>query len=500
MVLPPEGVVTLPVALYRAEQVATLDRIAIRELGVPGLTLMEKAGAFAYRALRASWPQRDHLAVLCGAGNNAGDGYVVARLARQEGLDVSVIALVDVDQLRGDAATVAERYRAEGGRIQPFDGRLPAGVDVVVDALFGTGLSRPVEGRWADAVATVNRAGLPVLSIDIPSGVSGNTGAVLGSAIRADITTTYIGLKQGLYTASGRALAGEILYSDLDLPADLHERESASALRMDYFSLRHRLLPRARDGHKGDYGHVLVVGGDHGMGGAALMAARAALRVGAGLVSVATRAEHATGMLAAQPELMVHGIRSPDDLQPLLQRCNTIVLGPGLGQADWGRELFRRALAAGRRSVLDADALNLLAADNARRDDWILTPHPGEAGRLLGMKSTDVQQDRFAAVTRLRQHYGGAAVLKGAGTLVLGTDQPVRVCDGGNPGMASGGTGDVLSGVLGGLLAQGFGLQEAAELGVCMHAAAGDQAAEGGERGLAATDLIPHLRRLANPL
>ncbi|MCH8503089.1 MAG: NAD(P)H-hydrate dehydratase [Ectothiorhodospiraceae bacterium] len=491
---------SLPVALYRAEQVAALDRIAIRELGIPGLTLMERAGAFAYRAMRASWPDREHLVVLCGAGNNAGDGYVVARLARQEGLEVTVVALADTAGLQGDAATVARHFLSDGGRVVSFDGRLPAGADVIVDALFGTGLSRPVEGRWAEAIAAANQSGLPVLAIDIPSGVSGNTGAVLGAAVRADITPTYIGLKQGLYTASGRALAGEVLYSDLELPAEVHAREQPSALRLDYFSLRYRLMPRARDGHKGDYGHVLVVGGDHGMGGAALMAARAALRTGAGLVSVATRGEHAAGMLAAQPELMVHGMRSADDLKPLLERCSTVVLGPGLGQAEWGRGLFRRAIDAGLPCVVDADALNLLAGETTQSDQWILTPHPGEAGRLLGTSSAEVQRDRFQAVSRLQQRYGGAAVLKGAGTLVLGAEGPIRVCDGGNPGMASGGTGDVLSGVLGALLAQQHELQQAAELGVCMHAAAGDAAAEDGERGLAATDLIPHLRRLANPL
>ncbi len=487
-------------ALYRPAQVAEMDRYAIQELGVPGLRLMERAGAYAYQVLREHWPDRRNLVIVCGAGNNGGDGYVMAEMARRDGLRVEVLQLVPTEQLRGDAATVARRYQGAGGVCRPFEGQLPQGADVVVDALLGTGLDRPVEGRWAEAIDCINGSGLPVLAVDIPSGLSGDTGAVMGVGIQAHLTVTFIGRKRGLYTGAGPRLVGEILYHDLDVPPEVHAHQTPAAQRVRHALLGSSLPRRPRDGHKGLYGHVLVVGGDRGMGGAALMAGRAALRTGAGLVSVATHPAHAPALLAAQPELMIRGVESVVDLTPMLQRASVAVLGPGLGQAGWGRALYQAVLDAGLPCLLDADALNLMAdAPVGCREDWVLTPHPGEAARLLGSRTPEVQADRFSAMEQLLARYGGACVLKGAGSLIGASGQVTRVCDEGNPGMATGGTGDVLSGVIGGLMAQGYAPFEAAELGACLHAAAGDLAARDGERGMAATDLIPFLRQLINP-
>ncbi|SEO59688.1 NAD(P)H-hydrate epimerase [Aquisalimonas asiatica] len=472
-----------------------MDRRAIQDHGVPGLALMECAGASAYDALRAAWPDRRHLCVLCGGGNNGGDGYVIAELARRDGLVVDVLALSDPGRLRGDAATVASRY-AVSGVIAPFQGELPDGCDMVVDAMLGTGLQRPVEGEYREAVEAVNASGLPVMAVDIPSGIHGGTGAVLGAAVRADVTPTFIGLKAGLFTGDGPGYAGRVVYDGLDVPAAVYEGIEPAARRTGYDGLRHRFPRRERTAHKGRYGHVLVVGGDAGMGGAALMAARAAARCGAGLVSVVTRREHAPGFLAAQPELMVHG---EEQLAALLQRASVVVLGPGLGRSDWGQAVYREARGFPGPQVLDADALNALADAPDHHDSQVLTPHPGEAGRLLGLTSAQVQEDRFAAVHALGTHYGGVAVLKGAGTLVQGADQPPALCTDGNPGMASGGMGDVLSGIIGSLIAQGFSPVDAAEAGVCLHAAAADRAAGAGERGLLATDLLVELRALLNP-
>jgi hydroxyethylthiazole kinase-like uncharacterized protein yjeF len=287
---------------------------------------------------------------------------------------------------------------------------------------------------------------------------------------------------------------------------------SAGTRPLHYDSLRQLLLPRPRDAHKGHFGHVLVVGGAAGFGGAALMAAEASARCGAGLTSVATHPSHVPALLARRPELMVHGLEQPDLINALLQRASVLVLGPGLGQESWGQQLFRQALQAAQARelplVLDADALNLLSKDATNGkpltySKWILTPHVGEAARLLQQSPESIQADREAAARHLQQRYGGVSLLKGAGSLVCCDQQgrqQLETCMHGNPGMASGGMGDVLSGVLGALLAQGFDPATAARLGVCLHGKAADlEAAAHGERGLLATDLLPHLRTLLNP-
>jgi NAD(P)H-hydrate epimerase len=262
--------------------------------------------------------------------------------------------------------------------------------------------------------------------------------------------------------------------------------------------LRAWLPPRARASHKGDYGHVLVVGGDHGMAGAVRLAGEAAARTGSGLVSIATRAAHAAVIAAACPELLCHGVECARDLRVLLQRASVVAIGPGLGQSAWAHDMLAAVLQMRLPRVVDADALNLLAQEPMQCDHWVLTPHPGEAARLLGMTTKQVQADRLQAAQALQQRYGGVCVLKGAGTLVC-TSESVAICEAGNPGMASGGMGDVLTGVIAGLLAQGLSLVDAACAGVYIHAKAGDRAAQEGERGLLASDVLPHLRKLVNP-
>ena len=258
------------------------------------------------------------------------------------------------------------------------------------------------------------------------------------------------------------------------------------------------LPPRSRASHKGDYGHVLVVGGDHGMAGAVRLAGEAAARTGSGLVSIATCLVHAAAIAAARPELMCHGVECARDLRPLLQRASVVAIGPGLGQSAWARDMLAAVLQTHLPLVVDADALNLLAQEPTRRDDWILTPHPGEAARLLGITTEQIQADRLHAVQTLQQRYGGVCVLKGAGSLVCAPES-IALCEVGNPGMASGGMGDVLTGIIAALLAQGLSLVDAACAGVYIHAKAGDRAAQDGERGLLASDLMPYLRPLVNP-
>lgn len=497
-VLPDKG--WLPYALYRADQVREFDRCAIEDNGIPGAVLMERAGAAAYRMLRDRWPEAKDITVLCGVGNNGGDGYVVARLARQEGLVVRVLQLGDREKIRGDALTMLQRYCEPDGELLRFQG-LPRKTDVIVDAVLGTGLEREVRGDWAAALELVNQHPAAVLAIDVPSGLHSDTGRILGTAIRAQATISFIGLKQGLFTGQGPDCSGEIGFHGLEVPAAIYSREILAARRLDWRKQSLLLEPRRRSAHKGNFGHVLVLGGAPGYTGAARMTGEAALRCGAGLVSLATHPEHAALMNLTRPELMCHGVMEATALDPLLERATAVAVGPGLGRSGWAKELFAKVLDTKLPLVVDADALNLLAGERLRRDNWVLTPHPGEAGRLLEVNAAEIEADRFTAAHRLWEIYGGTIVLKGAGTLICGVShKPLAVCSDGNPGMASGGMGDLLSGLIAAFIAQKFEPEEAACMGVCLHAAAGDAAAaDGGERGLLASDLLPRFRSLLNP-
>ncbi len=494
---------TLPLELYTAASVRELDRLAIDEFGIPGPQLMKRAARAAFAVLLERWPQPEHLHVFCGTGNNGGDGFIVAALARQRGLAVTAWQVGAAGKIAGAALQARQLAEREQVEIREFDGSVPR-VGVIVDALLGTGLTGDVRAPFLGAIEAINASGLPVLALDIPSGLCSDTGRVLGTAVAAAATVSFIGLKRGLFTGAAADHCGAIRFADLDVPAQLFERVAADARRLVLESTLAALAPRPRTAHKGLYGHVLVVGGDHGMAGAAALAAQAAARLGAGLVSCATRPEHIAALVARCPEVMAHGVRGRGDLEPLLERATTIVIGPGLGRGAWGEQLLQCVLqfAAARplELVVDADALNILAERRLNMPpapQWVLTPHPGEAARLLGCQSADIQRDRFQAATALQQRYGGAVILKGSGSLVA-TAAGIGVAGYGNPGMASGGMGDVLSGVLGGLLAQGLSIEAAAGLGVCLHGAAADRAALAGERGLLASDLIPRLRGLVN--
>ena len=491
----------LPQQLYTAEHVRELDRIAIDELKIPGYDLMQRAASFSYGCLKQHWPEARKILVICGGGNNAGDGYVLARFAIEEGKQVSIAYLLDPNNLKGDADIAYKDLVASGATPQPFTPHMLNDVDVVVDALFGTGLDRDVTGPMAEAIDAINDSLLPVVAIDIPSGLQADTGQVMGKAVKADISPSFIGLKQGMFTNNGEEYAGKVLFNDLEVPDQVYQRlgkhDVTRLLMQDYL---HLLEPRQRNAHKGEFGHVLVIGGDDGFQGAVRMAAEAAGRVGAGLVSVATRPEHAQIISSARPEVMSHGVDSVAALMPLLKRASVVAIGPGLGQSEWAQQLLARVLESGLPLVIDADALNLLAEDKRSAGNWVLTPHPGEAARLLDVTTADVQRDRYHAATLLQQQFSGPVVLKGSGSIVVDQDGKLHVCDKGNPGMSSGGMGDVLTGVIAGLVAQRMDINDATCLGVLLHAAAADAAAAAeGERGLFATDLMPHLRRLVNP-
>jgi NAD(P)H-hydrate epimerase len=379
-----------------------------------------------------------------------------------------------------------------------WDSQCLAGADVVVDAIFGTGLSRPLREEFATPIRELNASGLPVFALDIPSGLHSDDGRVLGCAVRAQCTLSFVGLKLGSYMGEGPDHLGRLYFDALGVPQI--PTIATAAWRIDTAAIARLLPPRHRSAHKGNHGHVLVIGGGPGMGGAVRLAGEAALRVGAGLVTVATHATNVAAINAARPELMCHGADTAEALEPLMLRSDVIAIGPGLGTDAWARALLAKALTWQGSLVVDADALNLLAQQPSRREDWILTPHPGEAARLLGTSTQEVQNDRLRAAHDLSERYGGTVVLKGANSVVLHAGEEVPwLCDRGNPGMGTAGMGDVLTGVVAGVAAQLTDSKAAARVGVLVHAHAGDlAAAKLGQRGLLASDVISCLPACVN--
>ena len=533
----------LPEAVYSADQVRELDRIAIEEFGIPGYTLMCRAGEAAVAALRRRWPAAQSVAVYCGAGNNAGDGYVVARLAVGLGLSVRVIAVVPPDRLSGDAARAWKDYRKQGGSFEPFDaGSIPE-EDVLVDGLLGSGLDRDLRGGFLAAVTAMEAAGRPVLSLDIPTGLHADTGLPLGGAVHADLTVTFVGLKQGLFLGEGANHRGALEFAGLGIPPAAHDRVEAPIRRI---TRAPTCGPSCRPGR-----------GSRTRGTQAVSCWWAAARACPAPFAWPPRRRFARApdwsgwrpipirpvpVMAGRAEAMCVAIEDAPQLDPWLQAVDGVVLGPGLGQSAWARSVWERVLESDLPLVVDADGLNLLAEAGRAQDKrtargkrtarnkwmargkrtarnkwmargkrtardkwmargkWILTPHPGEAARLLGTSTREIQADRADAVARIADRFRGVAVLKGAGTLVAAPDEvPIGLCDRGNPGMATAGMGDVLAGILGGLLVQSGNMSAVARAGVRVHAACGDAAAQNGERGLLAGDLMEHIRSAANP-
>lgn len=461
--------------------------------------LMRRAGQAAWRELLEHWPAAQRLLVVCGPGNNGGDGYELARHAQASGRQVRVLRLPAHLPRTEPAKHACADFEAAGGRIDVFTGGLEA-VDLIVDALFGIGLSHPPDASATALIEAVNRYPVPVLALDVPSGIDADRGSAPGAAVVATRTLEFLVPKAGLRTGVALDHVGARALATLDVPPSANI-DSACAEGLQADALTRWLRPRARDSHKGRHGRVLCVGGDHGSGGAILLCAQAASRSGAGWTEVATRASHVTALLARLPEAMGDVVDDGAALSLWVVRADVVAIGPGLGQGDWGRGLLASAMAACKVLVLDADALNLLAEHpHPLRADAILTPHPGEAAHLLHIATRDVQNDRFHAARALSERYGCVVVLKGAGTIIAAPGRMPRVIDAGNPGMAVAGMGDVLTGVIAALSAQGLAAFDAASCGALLHAAAGDAAArEGGERGLLPTDLMPWLRRLANP-
>ncbi len=487
------------VRLYKAAEVREIDRIAIEEQGIAGLTLMKRAAEACVSSLLAAWPDSERFLVLCGSGNNAGDGFIIAGLLAAKSKSVQVGLVGKVPATNCDAGE-AYQFCLDGGvdiRTDNIAEMIPE-AEILVDAMLGTGLSGEVREEYRSLIQTVNQSGLPVLSVDLPSGLCADTGSVLGACVKADITVTFIGRKLGLYTNDGPEYSGDVQFASLGVPDVVFEGVTEAARSLFFEELIRRLPARHKNAHKVSHGHLLIVGGDEGMGGAVSMSAEAALYSGAGMVSVATRSSNVAAIVSRRPEVMARGVESAEELEPLLARANAIVLGPGLGQGAWGKAMFAALRDSALPMLLDADGLNLLSQDPLQdgRDNRVYTPHPGEAARLL--PDTNIQGDRIAAVTSLQKKLGGVVLLKGAGTLIADSES-VSLCPYGNPGMAVAGMGDVLSGVIGSLIAQGLSNTEATQLGAVLHSLAADQIVrDQGNRGLLATELLPVIRSLIN--
>jgi NAD(P)H-hydrate epimerase len=476
---------------FTAAQVREIDRVLIEDQGIAGLTLMKRAAAASVQLLLTIWPTANTIRVYCGSGNNAADGYIIAGLLAEQRCQVEVIQVGDAAKLGQDGQSAYEFCRQSAATLtNTADPDLTP--DVIVDALLGTGFEGSPRENYAEAIAAINSTHAGVLAIDVPSGLALDFPQASEKIVKADATVTFIALKQGLLTGAALDQTGELYLAPLADSADALPSSATTILRVA--ELRQALPARPRNAHKFRFGHVLVIGGDSGMGGAPLMSALAAIRCGAGLVSVATHPAHASQLVGLHPELMIRGVADEEALQPLLEAASVIAIGPGLGKSQWGQTMLAAALASEVPLVVDADGLNLLAKLPRARGNWVLTPHPGEAERLLG----EPLPDRFNAAASLQQKYGGVVVLKGAGTLVAEAGQ-ISLCPYGNPGMSTAGMGDVLSGVIAGLLGQCQDLALAAKLGTALHSAAADHLVSGfGARGLMATDLIPEVRRLLN--
>ncbi len=485
---------TWPNALYNAEQTRLLDQIAIQDMGVQGFELMNRAAQAVFNYLQQHYAN-SALIIFCGVGNNAGDAYLVASLALAQNYDVTVCQIGDISQLKGDAERALQTFLNHHGHLTEWNELKDCqSGTVIIDGLLGTGLNRPVSGLYLKAIEWINRQNVPVISIDIPSGLNATTGVVMGNAVQACHTITFIALKTGLLTGMAPDYCGTIEFAGLQIPSILFDRVPATAFRISEVSMS----ARQRTAHKGHFGHVLLIGGDCGFSGAILLAAEAALRTGAGLVSVATRRRHSAYLTVGRPELMCHAVENEDELKPLLAKATVVVIGPGLGQSNWAKMLFNQVVQEKKPLVCDADALNILAETPHFCAHWVLTPHPGEAGRLLGCETAQINQDRFQAAQQIQHTYGGITVLKGAGTLIRNTEE-THISTTGNPGMATGGMGDVLAGMIGGIMAQKFAPYQAVCIAVYLHGQAADKAAkQGGERGLLAQDLMPFIRQGMN--
>tara|TARA_B100000902_G_scaffold67732_1_gene73898 strand:- start:5678 stop:7192 length:1515 start_codon:yes stop_codon:yes gene_type:complete len=498
--------------LYSASETRKIDNLAIKEKEISGYSLMQTAAEFSLDVILREFNPVEELIIFCSKGKNSGDGFLLGSFAKEFGLEVTVVMSNTPNELKGvSKKAFAEMKESKVKTVsnKSIEKLKVSDKAVIVDALIGTGLKGNLRKNIKDSILALNKLGvkLPVLSLDIPSGVNPDTGNVDDICVYADITATFVTQKKGCFTSIGKKASGEVIYSDLEIPKRIFAKVASKSNVIDYEDSISRVVYREQDAHKGNFGHVLVIGGDKGLGGAGLLSSRAAVYSGAGLTSLVTRPEHVIASLVSCPEVMVKGVDSGQDLEEHLVKPNVIAIGPGLGQSAWSEQMVQRVFwEAEKRDIsviMDADALNLLTTLKLSSNlpkKLILTPHPGEASRLLNTTVTEIESDRFSAAAKIQKKFNATVVLKGSGTIICNQSSGTQkwgVCGSGNPGMATGGMGDVLTGIIAGILAQGLTLKDAAEAGVDLHAKAADQASlEFGEAGLTSSDVINELRYL----
>lgn len=499
---------SLPQPAYSATQVLKHEKTVAQLLDLPLFSLMKRAGQAVFDHLSRKIEQEQSILIICGKGNNGGDGFVVATLAIAAGLNVKVLCTAEPCDLKGDAKQAFEQLQAKvhsvdtlccssdlsliRERIKEFDG------DFIVDALFGIGFSGELKTPWLAIVEAINLSKAFVLSVDVPSGLDANTGSVFPYAVVADETITFIVAKQGLLTGQAPVYAGTVYCADLSVGNSFIKSLKPTIYVQGTHGLP-LLNTRFASMHKGSIGLALMVGGNENMPGAIKLASEAALRAGAALAAVCCHKNNQAMVFNNRPELMLapYSVSALAD-STFIDKAKVILIGPGLGQNEWANELFQCVMAKNKPLVVDADALRILSQKCLYRDDWVLTPHPGEAASLLNIDLASVENDRFNAVRKIAQKYGGICVLKGAGSLISDGEN-VWINQTGNSGLASGGMGDVLSGIISALILQSSSMLDAVKLAVSIHGQAADIAAnESGERGLLASDLFVPIRTLVN--
>ena len=504
----------LPGELYTTADCQKIDQQAIKYNRTSGYQLMLGAGEFVFECINRlifnDKNQSRTIRILCGVGNNGGDGYVVAALAKKANFNVCVYAL---DLPNTSAAKDARQFAQDAGtkiidcRHAPDLSTDLQDAHVLVDALLGTGVNRPVQGYLKKVICWMNESSTQIIACDVPSGLNSDTGVVKGCAVKATLTATFIALKQGLYTAQGKAYCGRQLFNNLNVGQKAYQGITPSAHLLEVQALKAMIKPRFESAHKGVTGFLATIGGAHGMMGAILMTGKAAYKIGCGRVRVMTTSTHASLIPLYCPELLTEGIsESPNayqagDLLLAPHKYTAVAIGPGLGQTKWSARLFQEAMQSTLPMVIDADGLTLLANNPIYHNNWVLTPHPGEAATLLNCSTSEVQANRFAAAKKITQKYGGVCVLKGSGTLICCSNELISVCPSGNAGQAVAGMGDVLTGFIAGLLAQGYACFNAAALAVWIHGNAADcLAKQNGKIGMMATDLFDYAQKIHNEL
>lgn len=494
----------LPVKVYLTAAVKAVESAYAANHGGDCYDLMERAGAALVRAAEKIKSDQPEIWIFCGRGNNGGDGYVAGSLLLERGARIRLFAVGEPHE-ESEAARACRNFLSRGGKIETMLPSLDEGrPGIIIDALLGTGISSEPHFPVSDWISFINRVRAKVIAVDCPSGMNADTGAVLGNCVNADCTVCMLALKPGLFTSDAVDYTGKILFDALGCDLDDYQDELARfekipLTRSSYEDIVPQLLQRFKSCNKGDNGRVLIIAGSRGMGGAAILAGCGALRAGAGLVKIATDPFNVNAINSIHPELMTADFNDDEAVKAALQWCDTVAVGPGLSKSRRSRELLDLVFDSGVDCIADADALSLMSAQEPLpQENRIITPHPGEAGRLLGCDAETVNADRFTAASKLQQLYGGVVLLKGAGSVVCDRHR-MTVIDSGSPALAVGGSGDMLTGIIAALAAGGLSLRQAALIGACIHGKAGEMAEEEyGSAGTLPSDLEGYIRRLVN--